>query len=47
MTEFDDKKVPEPKDPRKITTTTLVIWVVVGAFALYLIGTGLVGILSK
>ncbi len=37
----------EPKDPRKITTSRLVIWIVVGAFALYMIGSGLVGVLSK
>jgi hypothetical protein len=39
--------VSEPKDPRKVSTARLMIWIVVGAFALYMIGSGLVGILTK
>jgi len=39
--------VSEPQDPRKVSTARLVIWIVVGAFALYMIGSGLAGILGK
>lgn len=37
----------ESKDPHEITTPRLVIWIVVGAFALYMIGSGLAGILGR
>jgi hypothetical protein len=36
----------EEKDPRKPTTTRIVIWVVVGGIGLYLIGSGIIGILT-
>lgn len=37
----------EPRDPRKVTTNRLILWVLVGGFALYLIGSGIVGIITK
>ncbi len=37
----------DQKDPRKITTNRLILWVLVGGFALYLIGSGIVGIITK
>jgi hypothetical protein len=39
--------VSDQKDPRKITTNRLILWVLVGGFALYLIGSGIVGIITK
>lgn len=37
----------DQKDPRKITTNRLILWVLVGGFALYLIGSGIVGIITR
>jgi hypothetical protein len=39
--------VSDQKDPRKITTNRLILWVLVGGFALYLIGSGIVGIITR
>jgi hypothetical protein len=42
---------PEPDDPRRPgrrpTPTRLLVWIVVGAIAVYLIVNGLIGILAK
>jgi hypothetical protein len=43
----EDGEQGEPdKDPRKPSTARIVIWVVVGGVGLYLIGSGIVGILT-
>jgi hypothetical protein len=41
----DEQGEPE-KDPRKPSTSRIVIWVVVGGVGLYLIGSGIYGILT-
>jgi hypothetical protein len=47
----DDLKLPGEDDKKKwysgVTTTRIVLWVVVGGFAIYLIVTGIYGILTK
>ena len=35
------------KEPPKITTTRIVIWIVVAGAGLWLIGTGIAGIIAK
>lgn len=37
---------PEKKDPKKITPTRILLWVLVGGVGLYLVGSGVIGILS-
>lgn len=36
-----------PDGKKGPTTNRIILWVIVGAFALYLIGSGLVGMLGK
>lgn len=40
-----EKKSPEPGSP--ISKNRIIIWVLVGGFALYMIGTGVVEMLTK
>jgi len=37
---------PEKKDPRKITSARIWIWVIVGGIGLYLVVSGVVGALN-
>jgi hypothetical protein len=39
--------VPEPDDRPRVSATRIGIWVIVGAIALYMIITGVVGALSS
>ncbi len=36
----------EPRDPKKVTTSRLVIWVVAGGLGLYFIISGVIGIIQ-
>jgi hypothetical protein len=45
MTDPEDKKKPERWST--VTKNRLIIWVLVGGFALYMIGSGVVGMLTK
>lgn len=36
---------PEPKDPKKVSNNRLIIWLVVGALAVYMIVSGIVGLI--
>lgn len=36
---------PEPKDPKKISTTRLILWIVVGGFGVYSIIQGIIGVM--
>jgi hypothetical protein len=35
------------KDPRKVTTNRIVLWVLVSGFAIYLIVSGLIGVFTR
>jgi len=37
---------PEKKDPKKITPTRIALWVIVGGVGLYLVISGLIGIIN-
>jgi hypothetical protein len=39
-------KPSDDKDPRKVTTNRIVLWVLVSAFAIYLIVSGLIGVFT-
>jgi hypothetical protein len=39
-------KDPHDKDPKKVTPTRLAIWVFVGAVGVYLIITGIIGVIN-
>ncbi len=41
----DGKKARKPAEP--VTKNRIIIWVLAGGFGLYMIGTGLVGLLTK
>jgi hypothetical protein len=47
MNDYLPKKELEPDpDPRRPSTTRLAIWIVVGAIGLYLLGSGIWGIVT-
>jgi hypothetical protein len=47
MNDYLPKKELEPEpDPKKPTTARLAIWIIVGAIGLYLIGSGIWGIVA-
>jgi hypothetical protein len=47
MPDYLPKKETEPEgDPRRPSNTRLTIWIVVGAIALYMIGSGVWGLLT-
>ncbi|HET8780661.1 MAG TPA: hypothetical protein VFM66_11350 [Agromyces sp.] len=47
MNDYLPKKELEPeRDPRKPSMTRLAIWIVVGAIGLYLLGSGIWGIVT-
>jgi hypothetical protein len=37
---------PEDKNPRKISTTRIVLWVAVSGFAIYMIVSGIIGVVA-
>jgi hypothetical protein len=41
----DDGKAPEPRNA--VSKNRIIIWVLVGGFGLYLIGSGVVGMLTQ
>jgi hypothetical protein len=38
---------PEDKDPRKVSTNRLVLWIVVSGIGVYLIISGLIGVFTR
>lgn len=37
---------PEPKDPKKVSTARLLIWIGAGGFAVYMIISGIIGVVQ-
>ncbi|MCU1506715.1 MAG: hypothetical protein QOG18_371 [Microbacteriaceae bacterium] len=37
---------PDDKDPRKVSTTRIVLWVLVSGFAIYMIVSGIIGVIA-
>lgn len=46
MSDYLPKEELSPKDPRKPSTNRIIIWVVVGGIGLYLVISGVIGILA-
>ncbi|MEO7121805.1 MAG: hypothetical protein ABI400_01545 [Lacisediminihabitans sp.] len=45
--EVKTSRAKTPRPPEPITKNRVILWVLAGGFALYLIGSGLVGILTR
>ncbi len=43
----DPKRPQMPKDRGKITSTRIVVWIVVAGVGVYLVITGIIGIIAK
>lgn len=46
MNEFLPKDVTDPKDPKKPSMNRIAIWVIVGGVGVYLLASGIWGILT-
>lgn len=46
MNDYLPKEELEPRDPKKPSTTRVAIWIIVGAIGLYLVGSGVWGLVT-